>query len=75
MTIVSQSQNPSNVSHLDVSDSIPDILQTLTKPDAVKSANVIVNELSEADLVDLNSPEHDPSTAAGIKVSSTVKNF
>ena len=74
MTIVSQSQNPSNVSHLNVSDSIPDILQTLTKPDPAKSANVIVNELSEADLVDLHSPEHDPATAA-IKVSSTVKNF
>ena len=66
-----QSQNPTSVSHLNVSDSIPDILQTLnqTKPiilnksqeaNTAGAANVIVNELSdmEADLVDLNSPDH-----------------
>ena len=54
-----------------MSDSIPDILQTLnqTKPiilnksqeaNTAGAANVIVNELSdmEADLVDLNSPDH-----------------
>jgi len=63
--IASQCQNSSDEKELNVSDSIPDILQTLsTKPHTSKpnQANVIVNELSdrtmEADLVDLNSPEH-----------------
>jgi len=67
---MTKSQNPTSVSHLNVSDSIPDILQTLStrpinlnkSPDAsvAAAANVIVNELSdmEADLVDLNSPDH-----------------
>ena len=63
MKITFWCQNSSDDKELDVSDSIPDILQTLSaKPPTSKpnQANVIVNELSdmEADLVDLNSPEH-----------------
>ena len=41
------------------SESIPDILQTLSIPNKVNKANVIVNELSGIeDLVDLDSPEN-----------------
>ena len=46
-----------------MSDSIPDILQTLSSAPSTKTkkANVFVNELSdmEADLLDLNSPNQD----------------
>ena len=46
-----------------MSDSIPDILQTLSSVPSTKTkkANVFVNELSdmEADLLDLNSPNQD----------------
>ena len=46
-----------------MSDSIPDILQTLSSVSStkIKKANVFVNELSdmEADLLDLNSPNQD----------------
>jgi len=46
-----------------VSDSIPDILQTLSSVSStkIKKANVFVNELSdiEADLLDFNSPNQD----------------
>ena len=46
-----------------MSDSIPDILQTLSSVSSTKTkkANVFVNELSdiEADLLDLNSPNQD----------------
>ena len=48
---------------MEVSDSIPDILQTLSSAPStkMKKANVFVNELSdmEADLLDLNSPNQD----------------
>ena len=46
-----------------MSDSIPDILQTLSSVSStkIKKANVFVNELSdiEADLLDFNSPNQD----------------
>ena len=67
--MVSGLQKPgSEVSQMNVSDSIPDILQTLSSkqpPVKTNKANVIVNELSdmEADLVDLNSPDHESFTA------------
>ena len=67
--MVSGLQKPgSEVSQMNVSDSIPDILQTLSSkqpPVKTNTANVIVNELSdmEADLVDLNSPDHESFTA------------
>lgn len=63
LAIRPQCQNSSEKNELEVSDSIPDILQTLSSVSStkIKKANVFVNELSdiEADLLDLNSPNQD----------------
>ena len=57
---------------MNISDSIPDILQTITSSSHTNSAaqaNVFVNELSalEADLVDLASPEQEKVSRLLIK--------